>query len=70
MEQLGHSPSIVIEVPKGLQAYDWKLSAIEHYNGKIQSIVAAMVKGRKAKNEERVKEIAFLKAQIDVINSL
>jgi len=70
MERLGHSPSIIIDVPSGLQVHNWKLSAISHYNDKIQSIVAAMVKGRKAKNEERVKEIVFLKAQIDVINSL
>lgn len=70
MKQLGQSPTLVIECPAGLQSPRWRESTIEHYNGMIQDLVAAMVRGRKAKNVERLAQIQEYKRMIDLAQAL
>lgn len=70
MGQLGQFPTLVIECPAGLQSPRWRESTVEHYNGKIQDLVTAMVRGRKAKNLERLAQIEQYKRMIDLVQAL
>lgn len=70
MVRLGHTPTIFIDCPAGLQSPRWRESTIEHYNNKIQDLVTAMVRGRKAKNVERLAQIDEYKRMIDLVQAL
>ena len=65
--ELGIKIDLCIEAPEGLQDLN---RAIECHTSHVRALEKAMVNGRKAKNEERAKEIEKHLAIISEINQL
>jgi len=70
LRELGISPDLEIEAPEGLQKSNWVENSIAHYQEKIESVRAAMAKGRKSKIPEREETIRHYAGKIAQLKML
>lgn len=70
LRELGITPDLEIEAPEGLQKYNWVENSIARYQEKIESVRAAMAKGRKSKIAEREETIREYSAKIAQLKML
>lgn len=72
LADLGYKIDLSIEVPQGLQQFNWSEDAISLLNSRIEELKAAINKkgSKKAKNVERYAEIHKMNQKIKAIKEL